>query len=303
VCHLNAKFGKFWPKLWLSITAMVATVFVGNPAFAQSQPLKPGTYGCWTLSMSYRAPPAPDSQSEINRRARQLEIDPNSRSIQSPNLSLVPAVFGNVILDGKGRYRIPAVKQTGTYGFDRRKGLPTFTGDLGGMKLVEYSGTGTSFVLGWQDMNYQCGLEGQGRASAAEKAGTKTPNVAFVSWVGPKLSSAKASDFEGRFEGSYMCSSVATRMELDLKPRADGTITAVFRFGGIKTPEVNYSVGSYSMKGTWQGTHFVLKSDQWIVQPNGYVMTDIEGDVTTKGVAGTMLYSSCDSFAAGRVNS
>jgi hypothetical protein len=289
------------PKFTLSVAAVSAIIGLCGPAFAQSQPLKKGTYSCWTLSTMYKAPPAPDSPGEINRRARKLEIDPNSRPMSPPDLYMMPAVFGNVILDGKGRYTITAVKQSGTYGFDRKKGLPTFTGDLGAMKLVEYSGTGTSFVVGWEGANYQCAVAQPAVAPATVSAGTKIPNAAYISWVGPKLTSAKASDFEGRYEGSYACNTVNSRLELDLKPKADGTITAVLKFGGVKTPEFSYSLGSYSMKGTWQGTHFILKSDQWITKPEGYSMVDIEGDVTTKGVAGTVLFSNCDSFAAARV--
>lgn len=298
---ISLQHNKLRPKVILSVVAGLATVSFSNPVLAKSQPLKQGTYGCWTLTTSYVAPPPPDSQSEINRRALELEIDPNSRSIQPAGLSIVPAVFGNVILDGKGGYKITAVKQRGTYGFDSKKGLPTFTGDLGAMKLVEYSGTGTSFTVGWDGMNYHCGLEGQNVASAAVSSGTKSPNAAYVSWVGPKLSSAKFSDFNGRFEGSYACNTVNSRVEVELKAKADGTVTAVWTFGGAKTPEFSYSLGVYSMKGTWEGTHFILKSDQWIKKPEGYIMVDVEGDLTTQGVAGTMLLSNCDSFAAARV--
>jgi hypothetical protein len=293
---------KINPRFRLFVGAVLVTMGFADPAFAESQPLKQGSYGCWTLTTSYKAPPAPDSQSEINRRALQLEVDPNSRSIQPVGLSLVPAIFGNVVFDGKGRYSIPAIKQSGTYGFDKNKGLPTFTGDLGAMQLVEYSGTGTGFVVGWDGTNFHCGLEGQNVAPSAVSSGTKIPNAAYVSWVGPTLSSAKISDFDGRFEGNYACGTADSRLELELKSKDDGTISAIFNFGGIKTPEFSYSLGSYSMKGTWKGTHFILKGDKWIKQPEGYTMVDIEGDITTKGVAGTILFSSCDSFAAARIS-
>jgi hypothetical protein len=306
------------------IAAVSATIGLGSPAFAQSQPIKPGTYSCWTLALGYRSPPAPDSQSEINRRARNLTIDPNSRSIQPAELSLMPAVFGVLVFDGRGRYTIPRFNQSGTYGFDTRRGLPTFTGDLAGFTLVEYSGTGTRFVLGWQGMNFQCGLEQQGgrqqattqqgarqpapapaaaAGPAAVPAGSRSPNAAYVSWVGPKRSSAIASDFNGQFEGKYSCGGVDNhRVRLDLQARPDGTITGVFNFGGMDAPIFGYFDGSYSMKGTWQGTRFVLKSEQWIKQPVGYVMVDVEGDITQRGVAGTVLFSNCDSFAAARVS-
>ncbi len=290
---------KLWLKLSLIITALLAMGSLGTPAYAESLPLKTGTYSCWTLATMYKAPPGPDEPSEINRRAAGNDIRP----MVAPGLLLAPAAFGNVILDGKGRYTMPTVNQSGSYGFDKAKGLPTFTGDLGAMQLMEYSGTGTSFVVRWDTMSFQCAVRDNAPAKppAAVAVGSKIPNAAFVSAVGSKLSSAKASDFDGHYEGSYMCASTDTAMQLDLQAKADGSITGIFKFGGSIMPEIKYSIGSYSMKGTWQGTHFLLKGDQWIEQPSGYVMVDLEGDLTTLGTSGTVLFSICDSFAAWRV--
>jgi hypothetical protein len=282
--------------VFLFVAALTLSVL---PAEAGSLPLSAGTYYCWTLTTMYAAPPSPDSPSEINRRA----AGNNIRPMVAPGLLMAPAAFGNVILDGKGGYRMPTTKQVGKYGFNKATGLPTFTGDLGALKLIEYSGTGTSFVMRWETMNFQCALTGDGavKPSTAIAPGTRAPNSSFVSKSGPALTNAQAKDFNGRFEGSYVCSSTETIMQLELQAKPNGTIAAIFKFGGVKTPELSYSLGVYSLKGTWRGAHYVLKSEQWIEQPAGYVMSDLEGDITTLGTSGVLLHSSCDSFALKRI--
>jgi hypothetical protein len=262
-----------------------------SAAYAQSTPLVEGKYQCFTLSTMYAAPPSPDSPAEVTRRQTGNKVRP----IVLPQLFLSPALFGNVILDGKGGYTMPSTRQSGRYGFNKAKGLPTFTGDLGAMQLVEYDGTGRSFVVGLQGMNFHCGLPADPSKPIA--AGSQAPNSAFISRAGVTKQTAVASDFNGHFEGSYMCGGTETYMQLDLRAKADGSISGTMHFGGVKTPEINYSLGSYALKGRWQGAHYELKADYWIKQPQGYVMIDLEGDLTSKGTAGKVLYSSCDSFA------
>jgi hypothetical protein len=45
-----------------------------------------------------------------------------------------------------------------------------------------------------------------------------------------------------------------------------------------------------------------LKSNAWIDQPEGYIMVDIEGEVSARGVSGNMLTPTCSNFSALRIN-
>jgi hypothetical protein len=268
--------------------------FGANPARAESMPLKPGRFSCFTISVTARTQTAADVLEESNRKRAGNPVRP----MQAPQIFLAPAAFGNIILDGKGGYTMPTTRQSGRYGFNTATGRPTFTGDLGAMKLVEYRGTGENFTIGWQGMNFQCSLPAAPSSTIA--AGSRPPNSAFVAYAGPVRATATARDFRGHYEGSYVCGSAPSFMQLDLDAKPDGTITGLMQFGGMRTDEITYSVGSYTLKGTWRGTHYVLKADQWVKQPNGYVMIDLEGDLTTLGTSGRILYSSCDSFALRR---
>ena len=276
---------------------------IAIPALVEAQqPLKTGRYTCHTITTSANVTgTAAERMQDQNHR----EAGGTVRTVNSPGTLLAPAAFGAIILDGRGSYTMPSINQSGRYGFDRAKGVPTFTGDLGAMKLVEYSGSGDRFSLQWNGMNFHCGLSGAAavpaRAAAATPPGQAAPNADFIRSAGPRRASATAADFNGTYDGTYVCGSVTTVLRLRLRARADGAITGEVDFGGMRTPEISYSVGSYALMGSWSGTHFVLKADRWIKQPAGYVMVDIEGDLTTLGAAGKMLYSSCDSFAARRV--
>jgi hypothetical protein len=290
----------------LSITLALTGLGLASPAQAKNLPLKAGTYQCSTTTMMQGQAPAPTDQADARRRAAGNTIQP----MAAPQIMLAPAAFGNVILDGKGGYRMPAVRQAGKYGFNASTGRPTFTGDLGVMLRPEYSGTGTSFFLGLEGMNFQCALTG---ASAGTSGGGGSgggistpippvdPQAALAASVGPVLKTASAADFKGHFSGSYFCGQGETSMVLDLAAKPDGSITAVMQFGANSSRTTNYIVGSYSLKGTYKGSHFILRSQQWIKQPDGYAMVDMEGDLTALGASGKMLFDQCGVFAVERV--
>ncbi len=284
-----------WRAIGSGITACVAFIMatLSCPAAAQPVGLKAGTYQCFTITTMMGRTPSPNDLSEVNRRAAGNPIRP----MVPPQLLLAPAAFGNVILDGKGNYRLPSVGQAGRYGFNAATGRPTFTGDLGAMQQGEYSGTGTRFIVGWQGVNYQCGLAGANGASPGQLSDQDRADLAAM---GPPLKSVTAANFTGNFAGSYHCASGPVFLRLALSASSDGTMTGIFKFGGMKTPEFDYSVGTFSMKGRWQGAHFTLKNDAWIQRPQGYVMIDIEGDVGERGVFGKVLYAGCSIFVADR---
>lgn len=281
-------------SLFKFFAVIMAVILFGASGFAQAQAvgLKTGTYNCFTLSTLYVPNPQRTDPTEVARvGAGNVWVRP----MVAPQLLLAPAVFGNVVLDGRGNYRLTNMRQGGRYGFNTRTGRPTFTGDLGAMQLIEYSGTGTSFVVGWQGMNFECGLTGPGGPlAAASNAGDQS----LTSAVGPRLTTATFAQFNGHFEGHYRCNSAQTFMQLDLQARPNGTVTGVFKFGGMRTPEINYSVGSFSLTGTWSGSQFQLKRNAWIVQPQGYEMFDMEGSLTSLGVSGKVIHPICSVFAA-----
>jgi hypothetical protein len=284
------------------IFAMVlATTFLlaPDPAWAQSKPLKAGTYHCTTISSSTFSQRATDANdpSEINRRAGGNKIRP----MAPPQLFFGPAAFGNVMLDGKGNYRMPSVRQTGRYGFNTTTGRPTFTGDLGAMKQGYYSGTGTSFTVSIGDgMNFQCSLTGASTGGGASTRQNEPASAPFVS-MGPALKSVSATNFTGNFTGDYVCANSPSTLQFSLSADPDGKLVGIFRFGGDRMAEMNYAVGAYSLKGRWQGSHFELKGDAWIRQPDGYVMVDFEGEISDRGVFGKVVHPACSTFTATKV--
>jgi hypothetical protein len=262
---------------------------------AQAAPLKPGTYQCFTITTMYTPSKPADDPSEIARRNAGLK----TRGMVAPQMLLAPAAFGNAVLDDNGKYRLTNVRSTGQYGFNKATGRPIFTGDLGAMQQGEYSGTGTAFIVSWQGVSYQCGLTAKEGEASSE--GALERQAAYLASSGSVLKSATAQDFNGNFEGSYVCLGSATYLRLSLSAKPDGSISGAFHFGGMHTPEISYSVGSFTLVGTWQGSHFSLKGQQWVKQPAGYEMVDIDGDLTTLGSAGKILNKACTVFAVKRV--
>jgi hypothetical protein len=289
----------FKAKMVFALLSAVGVVFLAGPAEVEAAPLKAGTYHCTTISASTfaRRTPETNDPAEINRRAGGNKIQPMS----PPQLFFGPAAFGNVIIDGKGGYRMPSVKQVGKYGFDAVAGRPTFTGDLGAMEQGYYSGTGTSFTVSMgEGLNFQCSLTGAS-ATGQSMAAPIQPDPGPFATMGPVLASASAANYTGEFTGDYICGKSPSTLQLSLSALPDGSISGIFRFGGDRMAPMNYAVGAYSLKGRWQGSHFSLKSEAWIRQPDGYVMIDIEGDISDRGVFGKVLFPNCSTFTATKV--
>jgi hypothetical protein len=268
------------------VLVSLANLLSAHPVMAKNLPLKPGTYQCFTIGTLLGQTPLPTDLSEINRAAAGNKIRP----MVAPQIMLAPAAFGNVVLDGKGTYRMPTIGQSGKYGFNPATGRPTFTGDLGVMLQREYSGTGTSFFVGLQGTNFQCGLLG---------AGAGSPNApAKVAGLGPALRTASAKDLTGHFEGSYICQQGETPLALDFLANDQGRLVAQFSFGGGN----GSAKGSFTLVGSWNGARFNLKAHEWLNQPDGFVMVDIDGEVTARGVSGNILTPGCSNFSAVRGN-
>jgi hypothetical protein len=284
------------PNGFLALAFATIVQFVcANQALAKNLPLKAGTYECFTITttISPLPPRLRDDPVVVARRGARVPGQFDVPDINLPQMLLAPAAFGRVILDGKGGYRLPTIGQSGKYGFNATTGRPTFTGDLGVMLRNEYNGTGTSFHVGLQGQNFQCALLGPGGGAPAPAKPT-----ARVATLGPALTGAKASNLTGHFEGSYICSKGENNLALDTLAKETGEIVAVFSFGGTS----DFPKGSYSLTGRWTGAKFSLKSNAWIDQPEGYIMVDIEGEVSARGVSGNMLTPTCSNFSALRIN-
>jgi hypothetical protein len=275
--------------------AIIAQLLAISPAMAKNLPLKAGAYECFTITvMTSPMPPRQrDDPVVVARRGARVPGQFDVPDVNVPQMLLAPAAFGNVILDGKGTYRMPTIGQSGKYGFNAATGRPTFTGDLGVMLRNEYNGSGTSFHIGYQGLNFECGLL-RPRGSVSQAPVKPTARVATL---GPALTRATALDLTGHFEGTYICRQGETAMTLDTLAKDSGNIVALMSFGGNN----GMPKGSYTLVGNWNGAKFNLKSNEWVDQPAGYIMVDIEGEVNARGVSGNIQSPTCSNFSAVRI--
>jgi WD40-like Beta Propeller Repeat len=88
------------------------------------------------------------------------------------SLTFTPAFFGNVVLDGRGRYQLPSRKNAGTYSVNRDGTSFAFTsGDLRGLsgsRLGIDNGT-YRFHITYESLSFECS-----RQSEPARAGTAT---------------------------------------------------------------------------------------------------------------------------------
>jgi hypothetical protein len=283
--------------------AVCALVGLGlaNPAAAQSNPPKPGNYRCFTTTMGL-ATAQPNPRDESARAARGLDpLKPGERAIPQMPITpvlIVPAFWGDIVMKAGGTYNFSGQKGSGGYTFNKATSQLTFTGDLSIMRVTGYNDQNYGFFLTYNGTAYQCGLRGgNGASSPAVSPSTPPKPVARVASIGPALKSATAADLTGHFEGSYICGQGETSLTLDLLGKENGVLVALLSFGGAN----NIPKGSYSLVGKWAGAHFTLKANEWVSQPKGYIMVDVEGDLGAKGVFGNMLTSGCSNFSALRV--
>lgn len=139
---------------------------------------------------------------------------------------------------------------------------------------------------------------GAGRPSAS--AGVEDPAPSSSAQPSQPASSLDLSVLPGTWRGSYFCSQGETGMQLEISEPVDDQVEAVFSFfpaeGGPPTES-----GSFRMLGVAENGGLVFRQQEWIEQPEGYVMVDlgvatIEGDTMTGRVAG----SGCGDFSVTR---
>ncbi|EHR49102.1 hypothetical protein SacmaDRAFT_0806 [Saccharomonospora marina XMU15] len=144
-----------------------------------------------------------------------------------------------------------------------------------------------------------CGQRIAGTPSAAEStAGTGEPSSAPVTAPSPTRQSrlpqtgepVDLASLQGLWRGQYQCAQGETGMELEISAPEGDTVEAVFRFFALPGQPQGPS-GSFSMRGRNTETGLVFVQQEWIEQPDGYVMVDlgvssVEGDTMTGRVAG-----------------
>ena len=81
---------------------------------AQSLPPEVGSYYCYTTGLA------------------------NDIYANNP-IAVQPAFFGDIVMDGKGNYKLTQRNQIGSYIFNKTSSKLTFTGDLSVMTVSEYS--------------------------------------------------------------------------------------------------------------------------------------------------------------------
>jgi hypothetical protein len=101
------------------------------------------------------------------------------------------------------------------------------------------------------------------------------------------------------WRGTYRCSQGLTAMYLELTAQPDGALAAIFEFS--PTPENPQTpTGAYRLVGTIragrEGTfQIVLEPSEWIMQPDGFVMTALSATSSRrwKRLVGKIHHPAC----------
>lgn len=135
--------------------------------------------------------------------------------------------------------------------------------------------------------------------TASPSGSTSAESPAPSSQADPSApaSSVDLSVLPGTWRGSYFCAQGETGMELKIAEPVNGQVEAVFSFfpaeGG---PPIES--GSFRMLGSEQNGTLVFRQQEWIEQPQGYVMVDL--GVATVGndtMTGRVAGSGCGDFS------
>ena len=102
----------------------------------------------------------------------------------------------------------------------------------------------------------------------------------------------------GKWKGSYFCTQGETGLTLKIKGRSNGDITGTFTFYPIpsnKNPMAKS--GKFSFTGTYTSGKIILTQKKWIDQPEGYLMVDLEGELSDpKTISGKIMTPGCGDF-------
>jgi hypothetical protein len=144
---------------WVRILPLVVgglVIFAGLKACGVvgggSGGLEPGTYACFTGTVT-PSMLQPRTDQQLQEQTGQTAV----RDVVVPNMMLVPAVFGNIIIDDSGGYSLTAMDRRGDYSVSG--GELSFTGDLGGLTLRSFEPANHRFTFSFQDMGIECNLQ------------------------------------------------------------------------------------------------------------------------------------------------
>lgn len=110
--------------------------------------------------------------------------------------------------------------------------------------------------------------------------------------------------YVGTWKGGYGCNQGLTGLTLTVEDEGDGQVSATFEFyAHPDNPGV--PSGSFSMTGTYEAGRLSLQGEEWIEQPEGYVMVGYES-VTDLGIDPNRIYGTvsgqgCSVFEMRRV--
>ncbi len=90
-------------------------------------------------------------------------------------------------------------------------------------------------------------------------------------------------DSTGEWAGGYTCVQGETSLRLSIKTEPNGTLSALFRFGGAPA---NRSVpnGCFVMTGAFDPDtrKIILYPQRWLLHPPGFVMVGLEGKLDSQ---------------------
>jgi WD40-like Beta Propeller Repeat len=130
---------------YISLTLLFFILSFCNNIFAQYAPPKAGNYNCFTAVFAVG----------VGATAVNGKIIYGDAPLQP-----IPAVFGDIIIDGQGNYKLTNAKGIGKYIFNKVTSKLSFTGDLSVMKVEEYNDKKYTFFLIYKDLSFQCSLRG-----------------------------------------------------------------------------------------------------------------------------------------------
>ncbi len=130
----------------------------------------------YAISLVYAQTPSPNA-GKYSCLTTQLSNAPNS---PLGSVIFIPAAFGNIILDGKGNYKLPTLKNGGLYKFDKTTSQLTFTtGDLTALKASRpgFDNGRYRFILTYQTISYECSHQPDGNNPTGTVNKTNPPGV------------------------------------------------------------------------------------------------------------------------------
>jgi hypothetical protein len=139
----------------LFILIFISIIYAINFVYSQTPPPSAGKYSCLTTQLS------------------------NAPYSRLGSVIFIPAAFGNIILDGKGNYKLPTLKTGGSYKFDKTTNQLNFTtGDLTALQTTRpgFDNGRYRFILIYkQSISYECSHQPDGNNPANSSGAGQKP--------------------------------------------------------------------------------------------------------------------------------